>query len=333
MRYIIIGDNIDITKHIPIKTNNLQKVDCQEHSIKEIEEIIVQQNLFSKNQFFFLKNFEKLLEENNFKRIIELLEKSKHSNIIIHLQSNLSSLKEEKLQNYIKNNFKVVDISKLETSDKTIDDFISLISKKHGIEENNSIKENIKNILKKTNNDFIIAERIIDDIIFLNQNKIMELNEEIIDFFISQYKSINFFNVVNIFLEILFENKIENLENLKKITTKYELFLNYLDDIELNDRLEELWGLIFSQLTAIIKIYNEYLRVGENSRIIATNLKINPYRVSMLMKFVRKLDYLVKYNGYSPTHLISSFLESEIKIKTNKSNYKQEIINLLEFYL
>lgn len=327
MRYIIVGpilQDIDIIKNNPIK-----KINCQEHTLKNIEEILTQQNLFTRNFVFILQSFEKLLEDYPSRRILELLEKTKNSNMIINLDNNLNSIRDEKIQSYLKNNFKLIDTSKIELRKDQIENFTKLVLKKYNISINEDITEKVKIILKKTNNDFLIAERILDEIIFMYDGKILDIQEEMLDFIVSQYKDINLFTIVNIFLEILFSDSSE----LEKLRKRYELLLSYLNEVDMNENMQEVWGLIFSQIVAVIRIYNEYLKVGENTKTISNNLKMNIYRVSTLMKIVRKLDYLVKHKGYSINSLISSFLESEIKIKTNQSNYIQEIQRILRFYI
>ncbi|MCS7165100.1 MAG: hypothetical protein RMJ51_02325 [Candidatus Calescibacterium sp.] len=327
MRYIIVGpilQDIDIIKNNPIK-----KINCQEHTLKNIEEILTQQNLFTRNFVFILQSFEKLLEDYPSRRILELLEKTKNSNMIINLDNNLNSIRDEKIQSYLKNNFKLIDTSKIELRKDQIENFTKLVLKKYNISISENITEKVKIILKKTNNDFLIAERILDEIIFMYDGKILDIQEEMLDFIVSQYKDINLFTIVNIFLEILFSDSSE----LEKLRKRYELLLSYLNEVNLNENMQEVWGLIFSQIVAVIRIYNEYLKVGENTKTISNNLKMNTYRVSILMKIVRKLDYLVKHKGYSINSLISSFLESEIKIKTNQSNYIQEIQRILRFYI
>lgn len=327
MRYIILGpiiQNLDI-----FKNSHIKKIECQEYTLKNLEEILNQQNLFTRNYVFILHGFEKLLTEYTPKKILELLEKTRNSNIIINLHDGLNSIKDEKIQNYLKSNFKIIDTTKIELKKDQIDNFVMSILKKYDMSPCEDIVENVKIILKRVNNDFILAERIIDEMVFIYDGKIPKIEEEMLDFLVSQYKDINLFTIVNMFLEILFSNNLE----LEKLRKRYELFFNYLSEVDLNGKTEELWGLIFSQIIATIRIYTEYLKVGENVRTISNNLRMNPYRVSMLMKIVRKLDYLIKHKEYSINSLLSLLLEIEIRVKTNQSNYIEEIQNILKFHV
>lgn len=327
----IITEYVDIN-NLNVKGNekNIRKIDCNEHKIKQLEEILGQQNLFTKDTIFIIENFDNLVENNNPQKVIELLNKTQNINLIIKLEGGLNKIKNEQIKNYLKANFK---IENLEQNLEIINNFIKVILEKYNINQN--FKETIMNILKKTNFDFLITERILEEIIF--SQKLIDLtdsNTEInidnipddtINLLVSQYKEFNLFNVVNIFLELVLDKE----KNSRNYNYFYELILSYLEELELENRLEELWGLIFSQTIALIKIYEEYCKIGENYKAISHNIKMNEYRVKMLMKYIRKLDYLIKHKNFSIVNLFSTFLKSEINIKTNQSNIKQELLKFI----
>lgn len=327
----IITEYVDIN-NLNVKGNekNIRKIDCNEYKIKQLEEILAQQNLFTKDTIFIIENFDNLVENNNPQKVIELLNKTQNINLIIKLEGGLNKIKNEQIKNYLKANFK---IENLEQNLEIINNFIKVILEKYNINPN--FKETIMKILKKTNFDFLITERILEEIIFSQKfTDLTDSNTEInidnipddtINLLVSQYKEFNLFNVVNIFLELALDKE----KNSRNYNYLYELMLSYLEELELENRLEELWGLIFSQITALIKIYEEYCKIGENYKAISHNIKMNEYRVKMLIKYIRKLDYLIKHKNFSIVNLLSTFLKSEINIKTNQSNIKQELLNFI----
>ncbi|MFN3995226.1 MAG: hypothetical protein ACK4GR_01685 [bacterium] len=309
------------------QNQNLRKINYEEYgSLKRLEEIILQTGLFSKNQIFVIENFSKALEENNPTKILDFLKKLKSSNVIINLD-NLNLIKSQEIKNYLQENFKIIDKSKTKPKEDLIKNFISILQQKYGLENYENIEKMVYYILEKTNYDFLLTERIIDDILFkcvdsIDEdfiNKISETNQKFLDFFILQYKENNLFYIVNLFLEILL--KKDNII----LNKNYELLKIFLDEIEIEGKIEEFWGLIFSQIVAIVRIYHEYKKVGDNLKMISNNLRMNYYRVMMLMKFVRNLDYLVKYEDFKVENLFSKILDSELKIKSLRSNYRVEI--------
>ncbi|MEN3014916.1 MAG: hypothetical protein ABDH21_02515 [bacterium] len=318
-----------------IKADVIKKVDCQNHSLKQLEEILCQQTLFHKNLVFVLDNFISLVEKNNSKKVIDMLDRTKSCNLIITIPT-LNSIKDPKVAEYIQKNFKIIDKIQYLSEDK-IDHLVSCLIKKYNFDSNSEIFETIipqlvRIVLSKTQSE-ILTEKIIDQIISDYESRIdkiqHELDQEAISFYISQYSEINMFNVVNLFLEILFESKLDEIENIPKISKEYKLLKNYLDEIEMNGEIEKLWGLVYSQIVSIIKIHDEYNKVGENIKHIANKLNMNHYRVSMLMKFVRKLDYLIKHKNYSTSKLVAMLLDSEIRIKMGRSSYTQEVYSIL----
>lgn len=328
--YVTIGG---IPQEI-IQNQNLKKINYHEYNnLKRLEEVILQSNLFNKNQIFVIEDFSKVLEDNNPAKILNFLQKVKNSNIIINLDS-LNTIKNREIKNYLQENFKIIDKSKIKPKENTIKKFVSLFDQKYGLKNNENMEKIIHYILEKTNYNFLLTERIMDDIFFkyfdfTNEstfNKIYEIKQEFLDFFILQYQENNLFHVVNLLLETL-------LTREGNITSKnHELLKLYLDEIEMEGKIEEFWGLTFSQITAIVKIYHEYKKVGDNPGLISNNLKMNSYRVMMLMKFVRNLDYLVKYKNFRIENLFSRILNSELKIKSLRSNYRLEIENLISSF-
>lgn len=336
--YITIGG---IPSEI-IQNKDLRKINYEEYgNLKRLEETILQTSLFGKNQIFIIENLSKALEENNTSKILDFLKKVKHSNVIINLDS-LNSVKNKEIKNYLQKNFKIIDKSKYKPKEATIKNFVSLIYQKYNFENDESIEKIIHyvlektNILEKTNYNFLLAERIINDFLFkyfeiTNKNsvdKILDikqefLKQEFLDFFILQYQENNLFHIVNLLLEILLKKDDIILKR------NIELLKFYLDEIEIEGKIEEFWGLMFSQIVAIIKIYHEYKKIGDDLKLISDNLKMNYYRVTMLIKFVRNLDYLVKHKNFRIENLFLKILDSELKIKSLKSNYRVELEKLI----
>lgn len=324
-----VFDSSDLPKGAKVK-----KINCAEYKIEEIEEIVTQQNLFSKNVLFLLYNFDELLEKNNSKRILMFLKRAENSLLIINMLNGINQIKDESLKQFFKDNFEIIDLSKAPIKKERLKDFVDAFLSKYGIEKNETIEKVIELVVKKVGNNLITAEKVLDEIFFDQvENGAVEwenIDEGMIEYFVSIYKEINQFVVANLFLELLLRKETNSFEDIKRVNRNRELILRYLEMMELDDKIDELWGLIFSQIVALIKIYDQYCRFGDRVQVIANNLKMNSYRVMMLMRFVKNLDYLIKHKDFSISHLLSSFLESEIRIKSGFSTYIKEIEGLVD---
>jgi len=315
-KYVVYNYNEDIIK-------DSRRIDCSQYSLKDLEEILLQQSLFSKFKYFFLYNFESLIDRYSTKQILEFLQKISNSEVVIYLASK-NSIKDQKLKDYLNKEYKV--FSKKVIDDKLVDNLVySLIEKYSLYSSTQDTYEKLKDIvvlcLKKSNNDIFATEKIIDYLIF--SNRLDNVDDEFIDFLLSQYKEINLFKVVDLFLNCLF------YEDGYQKYRAFQLLSGYLDN-ESDINFDEVWGLIFSQILAILKLFDEYLKFGDNHKILSQNTKINEYRVKNLMAFVKRLDYLVKHREWKVYDLLDTFLKSELAIKDNKSDYREEILKLAQ---
>jgi len=310
---------------LKIQQINLKNLHPKE-SLKLLKETLFQKELFNVNKIFIIYSFSNLILEiskdkkekekliNQLKSIL-LNTIEKNINLILDLEN----LKLEEIGNINKEIYKILKDSFKEYIEKK-DDKIKFLSKIYP-----KIPENIIELITKKV-DIIQAEIILKNLELI----ISDLNQEEIIEYINEFElfdpnSINIFLITQDLFDILFKNNY----------SKYKTLMGLLNQIEngyfKNLAIEEIWGLIYSQLIFLIKVYNEYTKVGENVNLIASNLKANRYRILKLLNYVKEINFISQKFPKFFISLINNFFELEKDIKDGKINYINAIDNIINF--
>jgi hypothetical protein len=320
----LLKSNYNLLK---IQQINLKDLSPKE-SLKLLKETLFQKELFNTNKIFIIYSFSNLISEIskdkkekekliNQLKLILLNTLQKNINIILDLED----LKLEEIANIDKEIYKILKDSFKEYIEKK-DDKIKLLAKIYP-----KIPENIiELIIKKV--DIIQAEVILKNLELI----ISDLDQEEIIEYINEFElfdpnSINIFLITQDLFDILFKNNYN----------KYKTLMGLINQIEngyfKNLTIEEIWGLIYSQLIFLIKVYNEYTKVGENVNLIASNLKANRYRILKLMNYVKEINSISQKFPKFFISLINKFFELEKDIKDGKISYVNAIDNLITQYI
>jgi hypothetical protein len=319
----LLKSNYNLLK---IQQINLKDLSPKE-SLKLLKETLFQKELFDVNKIFIIYSFSNLILEIskdkkekekliNQLKLILLNTIEKNINIILDLED----LKLEEIANIDKEIYKILKDSFKEYIEKK-DDKIKLLAKIYP-----KIPENIIELITKKV-DIIQAEVILKNLELI----ISDLNQEEIIEYINEFElfdpnSINIFLITQDLFDILFKNNYN----------KYKTLMGLINQIEngyfKNLTIEETWGLIYSQLIFLIKVYNEYTKVGENVNLIASNLKANRYRILKLMNYVKEINSISQKFPKFFISLINKFFELEKDIKDGKINYVNAIDNIINFF-
>jgi hypothetical protein len=311
---------------LKIQQINLKDLSPKE-SLKLLKETLFQKELFNVNKIFIIYSFSNLMleiskDKKEKEKLINQL-KSILLNVIeknINLILDLEDLKLEEIGNIDKEIYKILKDSFKEYVEKK-DDKIKLLAKIYP-----KIPENIIELITKKV-DIIQAEVILKNLELI----ISDLNQEEIIEYINEFElfdpnSINIFLITQDLFDILFKNNFN----------KYKTLMGLINQIEngyfKNLTIEEIWGLIYSQLIFLIKVYNEYTKVGENVNLIASNLKANRYRILKLMNYVKEINSISQKFPKFFISLINKFFELEKDIKDGKINYVNAIDNIINFF-
>jgi hypothetical protein len=312
---------------LKIQQINLKDLSPKE-SLKLLKETLFQKELFNVNKIFIIYSFSNLMLEiskdkkekenliNQLKLILlNIIEKN------INLILDLEDLKLEEIGNINKEIYKILKDNFKEYVEKK-DDKIKLLAKIYP-----KIPENIIELITKKV-DIIQAEVILKNLELI----ISDLDQEEIIEYINEFElfdpnSINIFLITQDLFDILFKNNYN----------KYKTLMGLINQIEngyfKNLTIEEIWGLIYSQLIFLIKVYNEYTKVGENVNLIASNLKANRYRILKLMNYVKEINSISQKFPKFFISLINKFFELEKDIKDGKISYINAIDNLITQYI
>jgi len=312
---------------LKIQQINLKDLSPKE-SLKLLKETLFQKELFNVNKIYIIYSFSNLMleiskDKKEKEKLINQL-KSILLNVIeknINLILDLEDLKLEEIANIDKEIYKILKDSFKEYIEKK-DDKIKLLAKIYP-----KIPENIIELITKKV-DIIQAEVILKNLELI----ISDLDQEEIIEYINEFElfdpnSINIFLITQDLFDILFKNNYN----------KYKTLMGLINQIEngyfKNLTIEEIWGLIYSQLIFLIKVYNEYTKVGENINLIASNLKANRYRILKLMNYVKEINSISQKFPKFFISLINKFFELEKDIKDGKISYVNAIDNLITQYI
>lgn len=344
MRYIVNTTNnnkqaIDIlisfiksnSQDIIIQTLDLKNLSTIKESLKIIKETLFQKDLFNTKKLFIIYSFSVLISEilKDKKEKQNLLKQLKliifnviqnNINVIIDLED----LKLEEILKIDQEIYKVLKDNFKEYIEKK-DDKIKILAKNYPNIPYNIIEKIVNKV------DIIQAEVILKNlslvILDFNQDEILDYINE---FQLFDLTSINVFIIIQDLFDILFRNSYGKYKYLMGLLNQIEK--GYFKDLT----IEEVWGLIYSQLLFLIKAYNEYTKVGENINLIASNLKANKYRIIKLMPYIKEINYISQKYSKFFINLINKFFELEKDIKEGKITYTNaidDIINSFSFKL
>ncbi len=337
MRYIVNTTNnnkqaIDIlisfvksnSKGIVIQTLDLKNLSTTKESLKLIKETLFQKALFKTKRLYVIYSFSNLISEilKDKKEKENLLKQLKLIllNIIENNINVIIDLEELKLEEILKLNQDIYKIFKDNFKEyiEKKDDKIKILAKNYP-----NIPYNIiETIVNKA--DIIQAEIILKNLSLvisdINQDEIIDYINE---FQLFDLTSINVFIIIQDLFDILFKNSYEKYRSLIGLINQIEK--GYFKDLT----IEEIWGLIYSQLLFLVKAYNEYMKVGENINQIAYNLKAHKYRILKLMPYIKEISYISQKYPKFFINLINKFFELEKDIKEGKISYTNAIDNII----
>lgn len=308
---------------IKIQSINLKDLDIKE-SVKIIKEFLFQKDLFNTKKIFIIYSFSNLITEilKDKKEKEKLLQQLKLIllNIIennINVILDLEDLKLDEIIKLDKEIYKILKDNFKEYIEKK-DDKIKLFSKIYP-----HIPVNIIELITKKV-DVIQAEVILKNLsLIISDLKQEEILDYINEFELFDPNSINIFIITQDFFDILFKNNYNKYKNLISLINQIEN--GYFKGLT----IEEIWGLIYSQLLFLIKVYNEYTKVGENINLISSNLKANKYRISKLIPYIKEINSISKKFPKFFINLINKFFDLEKEIKEGKITYTNAIDNII----
>ncbi|MGB9638443.1 MAG: hypothetical protein ACP5RD_02300 [bacterium] len=308
---------------IKVQSINLKDLDIKE-SLKIIKETLFQKDLFNTQKIFIIYSFSNLIKEGlKDKREKEKFSKQLKLIILNIIENNINviiDIEDLKLDEIIKLDEEIYKILKDNFKEyvEKKDDKIKLFSKIYP-----HIPINIIELITKKA-DIIQAEVILKNLSLV----ISDLNQEEIIDYINEFElfdpnSINVFIITQDLFDILFKNDYNKYKNLIGLINQIEN--GYFKELT----IEEIWGLIYSQFLFLIKVYNEYTKVGEDINLISSNLKANKYRIIKLMPYIKEINSISKKFPKFFINLINKFFDLEKEIKEGKINYTNAIDNII----
>lgn len=340
MRYIVNTTNnnkqaIDIlisfiksnSKDITIQTIDLKTLSTIKERLKIIKEILFQKDLFNTKKLFIIYSFSTLIldslkdkkEKQNLLNQLKLI----IFNIIqnnINIIIDLEDLKLEEISKIDQEIYKVLKDNFKEYIEKK-DDKIKILAKNYPNIPYNIIETIVNRV------DIIQAEVILKNLsLVISDVSQDEILDYINEFQLFDLTSVNVFIIIQDLFDILFRNSYGKYRSLMGLLNQIEK--GYFKDLT----IEEVWGLIYSQVLFLIKAYNEYTKVGENINLIASNLKANKYRIIKLMPYIKEINYISQKYSKFFISLINKFFELEKDIKEGKITYTNAIDNIFNSF-
>ncbi|WP_371246653.1 DNA polymerase III subunit delta [Mycoplasmopsis agassizii] len=258
---------------------------------------ITQSDLFSEKKIFWLKSptflQSKIIKDSDYSKLLTII-KYKQYPLIISAPFMTS---ENKLHTYLKKNFKVENIKKLEGFE--LNKYIYDYAKANGIDLDHKMINHIVTVLP---NEMQIIVNEISKLRFINK----KITYEMIDDFFSSYAKDPGFSFVNSL----------------STNDKKEIFSTFKKELTYNSEAVELVGKISNILITSIELDNAILSEGSFSKAVAS-LKLNEYRgkkiyeflkfrgrkkIESLIKELDKVDFQIKNTKIAPEIILEAFV-------------------------